>query len=103
MGSALVFSLAACGGDDDAADTGGDTASVNAEKIYNDKSCVACHAADLTGGVGSDISKIGATKSEAEIKDAIVNGYTGDKGTMPAQNVTDEEANALSEWLAAKK
>lgn len=109
MGTALVFSLAACGGgDDDAADTGGDagtdtgteteTAGVDAEAVYQ-KSCIACHGGDLTGGVGTDISKIGATMSADEIKTVIVEG----KGTMPAQNVSDEEADALAQWLAAKK
>lgn len=101
MGTSLV--LAACGGGDDAKDTGGDTggdttASVNAEDVYQ-KSCAACHGGDLTGGVGTDISKIGATLSADEIKTTILEG----KGQMPAQNLDDEEATAVADWLAAKK
>ncbi|MGG0720453.1 cytochrome c551 [Robertmurraya massiliosenegalensis] len=99
MGTSLV--LAACGGgDDEATDTGGgETASVNAEQIYNDKGCVACHGGDLTGGVGPDLSVAGGHLTVDEIKDVIVNG----RGAMAAQNVSDEEADALAEWLAAKK
>ena len=100
MGTSLV--LAACGGGDDGAteDTGGgETASADAEQIYNDKGCVACHGGDLTGGVGPDLSVAGGHLTADEIKDVIVNG----RGAMVAQNVSDEVADALAEWLAAKK
>lgn len=112
MGSALVFSLAACGGgDDEAADTGdtadngtateteNETASgVDAEKIYEQK-CSACHGADPTqaGTVASDvvISEVGKNLSADEIKDVITNG----KGAMPAQNLSDEELDAVVTWI----
>ncbi len=101
MGTSLV--LAACGGGDDEAkdNTGGneETASVDAEQIYNEKGCVACHGGDLTGGVGPDLTAAGGHLSADEIKDVIVNG----RGSMAAQNVSDEEADALADWLAAKK
>ncbi len=100
MGTSLV--LAACGGgDDEAKENTGDkeTASVDAEQIYNEKGCVACHGGDLTGGVGPDLTAAGGHLSADEIKDVIVNG----RGSMAAQNVSDEEANALADWLAAKK
>lgn len=102
MGTSLV--LAACGGGDDKSkdtgggDTGGDTASVNAEDVYQ-KSCAACHGGDLTGGVGTDLTKIGATLSADDIKTVIHEG----KGQMPAQNLGDDEAAAVADWLAAKK
>lgn len=120
MGMSLVFGLAACGGDSDdsssssGGNTSGDsnsgaavdessTSTAAAEELYKTKGCAACHGNNLEGGVGSDLTKIGASRSKDEIKNAIVNGITGEKGTMPAQNVTDEEAEALAEWLAAKK
>lgn len=105
MGTSLVFSLAACGGggDDEGADTGGDTggtdtASVDAEGVYN-QSCAACHGGDLKGGVGPDLTAVGGSLSADEIKTVILEG----RGQMPAQAVSDEEATALSDWLAAKK
>ncbi len=106
MGTSLVFALAACGGDDEATDEGGnggttestDTASVDAEKVFNN-TCAACHGGDLTGGVGPDISKVGANLSSDEIKTIILEG----RGSMPAQNLDDAEATAVADWLAAKK
>jgi len=102
MGTSLV--LAACGGgDDDAKDKGGnkggDTASANGEELYNSKGCSACHGGDLKGGVGPDLTAIGGTLSADEIKTVILDG----KGNMPAQNVSDDEAQSLADWLAAKK
>lgn len=103
MGTSLVFSLAACGGGDDKAtdtggDAGGDTAAVNAEDVYT-QSCAACHGGDLKGGVGPDLTKVGGNLSQDDIKTVILEG----RGQMPAQNLNDEEATAVAEWLAAKK
>ena len=105
MGTSLVFTLAACGGDDEATDDGGgtdeettDTAGVDAEQVFNN-TCAACHGGDLTGGVGPDISKVGANLSSDEIKTIILEG----RGAMPAQNLDDAEATAVADWLAAKK
>lgn len=116
MGMSIVFSLAACGGgsDNSSSSTSGDsgsntteknssTSTASAEDLFKSKGCTACHGEKLEGGVGSDLRKIGASRTKDEIKEAILNGKTGQKGTMPAQNVTDEEADALAEWLAAKK
>lgn len=102
MGTSLV--LAACGGgDDDAKDKGnntsGDTASANGEELYNQKGCAGCHGGDLKGGVGPDLTAIGGTLSADEIKTVILDG----KGQMPAQPVSEDEAQSLADWLAAKK
>lgn len=106
MGTSLVFALAACGGgDDEATDNGGngegettDTAGVDAEQVFS-QSCAACHGGDLTGGVGPDISKVGANLSADDIKTIIQEG----RGGMPPQNLDDAEATAVADWLATKK
>jgi cytochrome c551 len=101
FGSALV--LAACGGGDDAGEdtNNGDTGSdeyAAAEGIYKNN-CSMCHGADLSGGAGKDLRKIGSKYDQAEIVDIILNG----KGGMQAINVSEEDANTVAEWLATKK
>lgn len=100
--------LAACGGGNDNAndtdtttDTGTttETASVDAEKIVNSK-CISCHGGNLEGqGNFPALNDVGSRLSEEEILDVLENG----KGAMPAGLVTGEEAQAVAEWLAAKK
>src|SRR5690554_845351 len=116
MGTSLVFALAACGGGDDAAeepadnntgteepaDTGGETASAgNGEELYTAKNCASCHGQNLEGmgDAFPALTDVGSRLSQDEIKEVIQNG----RGAMPAQNVTEEEATALSEWLASKQ
>ncbi|TCT18752.1 cytochrome c551 [Melghiribacillus thermohalophilus] len=116
FGSALV--LAACGGGDDNADNGdnGDTAdngadteepadngegtvdTAAAEEIYNNN-CSMCHGADLSGGAGPDLRQIGGKYSKEEIVNIIKNGM----GNMQAVNISDDDANTVAEWLAAKQ
>ncbi|ASN05207.1 cytochrome c550 [Virgibacillus necropolis] len=68
------------------------------EAIFQN-TCVSCHGADLTGGVGPDLTQVGSRYSKEEIKDIIING----KGTMPAGLVQEPQAEALAKWLAEKK
>ena len=104
FGTMLV--LGACGGGDDAADDGAtapaetDTASVDAEAVVS-QSCISCHGGnlELEGGVGPALNAIGATMSEDEIHDVIING----QGSMPAKLIEGEEAEAVAKWLAEKK
>lgn len=101
FGTVLV--LGACGGggssdDDKGADTGGDTAAVDVEKIVDQK-CISCHGRTLEGGSGPALDKIGAELSEEEIHDVIING----QGTMPPNLIQGEEADAVAAWLAEKK
>jgi len=102
FGGMLV--LGACGGGDDAAKdegtapTEGETASVDAEKIVNNK-CISCHGGNLEGGAGPALDKIGGTMSEGEINDVIING----QGGMPAKIIEGEEADAVAKWLSEKK
>lgn len=108
LGAALV--LGACGGSDDNAneepaedntaeesnDGAVDTAA--AEEIF-ESNCSSCHGGDLSGGAGPDLTKVGSDHSADDIKDIIENG----KGSMPAQNVSEEDATTLADWLAEKK
>lgn len=120
---ALVISLAACGGNTDNADKGNNGGTENnggmtdngggnnagnggtvdaaaAEAVYKN-SCIGCHAADLAGGAGPNLQKVGGEMTAEQIHDKIANGGGG----MPAfkDQLSDDEINALVGWLAAKK
>ncbi len=69
-----------------------------AEKIYQNN-CSMCHGADLAGAVGPNLQQVGARYSQEEIQNIIQNG----KGGMQAVNISDEDANTVATWLAAKK
>jgi len=98
MGTALVMSLAACGGGDD--EGGGDTAQGgDAQKIYNQK-CSTCHGDNLQGGMGPELAKVGASKSQEEIADIIANGTNGG---MPGNLISGDDLDKVAEWLATKK
>lgn len=100
----VVLTLGACGGGgDDAADNGdngdaGATDNAAAEEVYKDN-CASCHGADLSGGAGPDLTSVGADYSKDEIVDIIQNG----KGQMPAQNLSDDDADLIAGWLAEKQ
>jgi cytochrome c551 len=76
------------------------TVDATAEAVYKQQ-CISCHAADLSGGVGPNLQKIGATMSADQISTQIQNGGGGMppfKGTL-----TDDEITALTDWLANHK
>lgn len=92
FGAVLV--LGACGG---SSNNGGETSPE--EQIYKEN-CQSCHGQDLSGGAGPDLRTIGADYSAEEIADIIENGI----GTMqPQKQVSAEDRELLSEWLANKK
>ncbi|WP_172369918.1 cytochrome c551 [Sporosarcina jiandibaonis] len=100
---ASLLVLGACGGGGNTAndgdkDTSGDVASVDAEKIVNNK-CISCHGNNLEGGGAPALNNIGSKLSETEIHDIIING----QGGMPGGLIKGEEAEAVSKWLAEKK
>jgi cytochrome c551 len=118
-GLALVFSLAACGGNannganngagnggttnnggGNNAGNGGAVDAAAAEALYKN-SCIGCHAADLAGGAGPNLQKVGGEMTAEQIHDKIANGGGG----MPAfkDQLTDAEIDSLTSWLAAKK
>ena len=99
FGTALV--LGACGGGDDAApeepaDTGGETAAVDAEQVIQ-QNCISCHGENLEGaGNFPALNDVGSRLSEEEILDIIENG----QGAMPANIIQGEEAQVVAEYLA---
>ncbi len=78
---------------------GPSTAEMKPEDLFASKGCTGCHGGNLEGGVGPNLTKIGAKLKEDEIKDIAMNG----KGQMPGGLANDEEAAVLAKWLAAKK
>lgn len=106
LGTTLV--LAACGGGNDTAtekeeSSGGTNETTtanagNADELYKNK-CSSCHGANLEGGVGPDLTKVGSSLSPQVIEDIIVKG----KGSMPGGLLKGEEATQVAEWLAEHK
>ncbi|YCI76881.1 cytochrome c [Bacillus sp. R1-10] len=104
LGTSLA--LAACGGNDDAADK--EPASENSEtttagagdaaKIYENK-CSSCHAVNLEGGVGPNLTKVGSKLSKEDIEKVIANG----QGGMPKGIIKGQEASMVAKWLAEHK
>ena len=101
----ILLVLAACGGNDEAtepadnnAGTDGETTTVNAEKIY-EQNCSACHGAELGGGAGPELAKVGSKYSQEEIETIIAEG----RGIMSGGIIEGEEATAVASWLADKK
>ncbi|CDQ39633.1 MULTISPECIES: cytochrome c550 [Virgibacillus] len=64
-----------------------------------ESNCASCHGADLSGGMGPDLTQVGSRLSQEEIQDVIING----KGQMPAGMANEAEAEVLAKWLAEKK
>lgn len=94
MGTTLA--LAACGGNDNADK---DTSSAgDAEKLYS-QNCSQCHGQNLEGGVGTELTNVGATMSQEEIEAVIADGI----GTMPKGLLKGDDAKQVAEWLAGKK
>ncbi len=85
------------------------TAMADAEALANAKGCNACHAvnAKKVGPSYKDVAKKYAGRADAVdyLAGKIKNGGVGVWGNipMPPQNVTDEEAKKLAEWVLSLK
>lgn len=79
------------------AQDGGET-SEDPEEIF-ESNCASCHGADLSGGAGPDLTKVGSDHSAEDIHGIIMNG----QGAMPPGMATEDEADILAEWLSEKK
>lgn len=98
FGSVLVLGACGGGGDTGSNDEGGSSTTVDAEAVVQQK-CISCHGDNLDNGSAPAIDKIGATHSEEEIHDIIVDG----QGSMPGGIIKGEDAEAVAAWLADKK
>lgn len=108
FGAVLV--LGACGGGDDTsteepadngdtgteepADNGDAVDTAGGEEIYQNN-CAMCHGADLSGGAGPELTDVGSNFSSDEIADIVENGT----GSMPPQDVSGDDLDALVTWL----
>jgi cytochrome c len=85
------------------------TAMADAEALAKAKGCYACHDvnAKKVGPAFKDVAKKFAGQPGAvdELAKRIKNGGVGTWGNvpMPPQNVTDEEAKKLAEWVLSLK
>ncbi|RAP73534.1 c-type cytochrome [Paenibacillus montanisoli] len=119
-GLTLALSLSACGGNNTNTNTDGGTTTntpdnsagsntnagggtvdaAAAEEVYK-SNCVTCHAADLSGGAGPNLQKVGSALKKDQISQRIHDGGGG----MPAfgGQLSDAEIANLASWLEAKK
>ncbi|MCM3760663.1 c-type cytochrome [Alkalihalobacillus oceani] len=106
-----VFALTACGGggeepapvdeapvdeapaDDAAGEEAAGDFDAEAARTSYEASCIGCHGGNLQGGAGPALA--GTELSVEEIEDVILNG----QGTMPAQNIPQEDANNIAQWI----
>jgi Cytochrome c551/c552 len=85
------------------------TAMADAEALAKAKGCYACHDVNTkkVGPAFKDVAKKFAGQPGAvdELAKRIKNGGVGTWGNvpMPPQNVTDEEAKKLAEWVLSLK
>lgn len=73
-------------------------AAANPEDIYK-QSCVGCHGADYSGGVGPKLKGVGDKLSQDEIVQIVTKG----KGNMPPGLVPEDKAEDMAKWLAKLK
>ncbi|MFP7492355.1 cytochrome c [Terribacillus saccharophilus] len=82
-----MLTLAACGSNDDAAET--------PQESY-ENNCSMCHGQDLSGGNGGpSLDDVASKYTTEELVDIMENG----KGGMPAGQAEGEEAEKIAEWL----
>jgi cytochrome c len=85
------------------------TAMAGAEDLAKAKGCFACHDinAKKVGPAFKDVAKrfAGRPDAVAHLSERIKKGGVGEWGNvpMPPQNVTDEEAKKLAEWVLSFK
>ncbi|WP_448583370.1 c-type cytochrome [Thermocrinis sp.] len=79
---------------------------VNAEALAKSKGCFACHDINTkkVGPAFKDVAKKEAGNVD-KLAQKIKNGGVGEWGNvpMPPQNVTEEEAKLLAQWVLSLK
>ncbi|GAA3405745.1 c-type cytochrome [Paenibacillus hodogayensis] len=73
---------------------------VRAEALYK-ANCIACHGAELEGGVGPNLQKVGGRQGQPAIASQIRQG--GKKMPPFRASLSDEEVETLASWLASRK
>jgi cytochrome c len=79
------------------------------EELFKSKGCAACHAVDmkLVGPAYKDVATkyAGDAAAVERLSTNIKNGVSGIWGPipMPANNITEEEAKILAEWVLQQK
>ncbi|MBG9913024.1 cytochrome C' [Bacillus xiamenensis] len=99
--AAMLFVLAACGGNSSSSDKeGSKSASTvsSGEEVYQ-QNCIGCHGKDLSGGGGPSLKEVGKKYNESQIAEIAQNG----KGSMPSGMVDEKQAKQVAKWLAEKK
>ena len=88
------------------ASSGGDTAHVDAEALLKANNCLSCHAIDhkVVGPAYRDVAKKyeGKANAVSEVAGHIQSGGSGRWGPIPMPpyaNLSDEQANALADWV----
>lgn len=78
---------------------------VTGQDLFNSKGCMACHSVDvkIVGPAFKEVAAKGT--SSATLASHIKNGSVGQWGPipMPPNNVTEDEANTLAEWILSLK
>ncbi len=74
---------------------------VSGEDLFKSKGCTACHSIDnkIVGPAFKEVAAKGTSAST--LANHIKNGSVGEWGSipMPPNNVTEDEANTLAEWV----
>jgi cytochrome c551 len=97
----LVFSVSACGGNDNAGNNDNSSGSVDAtaaNQIFQ-KNCASCHGNNLQGNIGPNLQKVGSKMSKSDILNQIKKGGGG----MPPNVISGKDADVVATWLASKK
>jgi len=71
-----------------------------AEEVYK-SNCVSCHGDRLQGGMGPNLTAIGASMKKEKIYTQIVKGGNGMPGFQ--SRLSDDQIANLTKWLAEKK
>ncbi|EEL85310.1 cytochrome C' [Bacillus cereus] len=98
LGTSVVFALGACGNKEESKPSKQSASTDSAEQIFQ-KSCIGCHAKDLSGATGPDLRKVGQKYDAAEIEKIIEKG----RGSMSPGIIQGEDAKKVAEWLAEHK
>ena len=83
-----------------------EAADFSAGKAVYDQACMACHAAGVAGAAKLDDKArwdATAAQGKATVYDHAINGYTGEKGAMPAKGgnatLSDDDVKAAVDYM----